>query len=80
MTIDFVTPNVVNEEIEVEIEDEEIDSEIKFWESALIMYVIGREISMNVVKQFMEKNWNFVKLPYLYYNEEGYFIMRFHSL
>lgn len=70
----------MNEEIEVEIEDEEIASEIKFWEYALIMYAIGREISMNVVKQFMEKNWNFVKLPDLYYNEEGYFIMRFHSL
>lgn len=34
---------------------------------------------MNGVKQFMSKTWNFVKLPDIYYNIEGYFIMRFRS-
>lgn len=27
----------------------------------------------------MDKNWNFVRLPDLYYNEKGYLIMMFHS-
>ncbi|XP_058733334.1 uncharacterized protein LOC131604938 [Vicia villosa] len=34
---------------------------------------------MTSVKQFIERNWNFVKLPDLFYNDEGYFIMRLHS-
>lgn len=41
------------------------------------MYVVGDELSMNGVRQFMSKVWNFVSLPELYYNDEGYFIIRF---
>lgn len=41
------------------------------------MLALGQELSMNGVKQFMEKVWNFVSLPDLYYHEEGYFIARF---
>jgi hypothetical protein len=79
MKTEFVTPKLVNGEIEVEIDATDIINEVKFWDSALIMYVLGGELSMNGVKQFMTKMWNFVQLPYMYYNEEGYFIMRFHS-
>ncbi|XP_058768681.1 uncharacterized protein LOC131642459 [Vicia villosa] len=32
---------------------------------------------MHAVKNFMEKSWNFVALPELYFNEAGYFIVRF---
>lgn len=35
---------------------------------------------MKTVKQFMMKNWNFVKLMDMFYNDEGYFILRLHSL
>ncbi|CAI8613593.1 unnamed protein product [Vicia faba] len=44
----------------------------KLWDSSLIMYVLGGELSMNEVKQFMLKMWNFVKLPDMYYNEERF--------
>ncbi|KAK2451010.1 hypothetical protein QL285_010100 [Trifolium repens] len=63
MKIEFITPKVVNGEIEVEIDESDIINEVKFWDSALIMYVIGGDLSMNGVKQFMSKMWNFVKLP-----------------
>jgi hypothetical protein len=79
MKMEFVTPKLVNGEIEVEIDEADIINEVKFWDSALIMYVLGGELSMNGVKQFMIKMWNFVQLPDMYYNEEGYFILRFHS-
>lgn len=32
---------------------------------------------MNAMKRFMERVWNFVFLPELYYNESRYFIARF---
>lgn len=41
------------------------------------MYVLGLDLSMNVVKKFMTSMWNFVSTPELYYNEEGYSIIKF---
>lgn len=38
---------------------------------------LGDDLSMNSVKQFMQKVWNFVSLPELYCNDEGYSIVRF---
>ncbi|KAK2420095.1 hypothetical protein QL285_030882 [Trifolium repens] len=80
LAMEFVAPKRVNGEVEVEIEEDDIVSEVKFWETSLIMYVLGGDLSMSAVKQFMSKNWNFVKLPDMFYNEEGYFLLRFHSL
>lgn len=79
MAIGFVAPKLVDGETVVEIGEEDVESEIKYWETAVIMYAIGRELSMNAVKQFMSKFWNFVKLPDMFYHEEGYFILKFHS-
>jgi hypothetical protein len=80
LAMEYVAPHRVNGEIEVEIVDADVESEIHFWASSLIMYVLGGDLSMNAVKLFMTCNWNFVKLPDMFYNEEGYFILRFHSL
>jgi hypothetical protein len=63
----------------VDIEDADVESEVKFWASSLIMYVLGGDLSMGAVKQFMIRHWNFVKLPDMFYNDEGCFILRFHS-
>lgn len=41
------------------------------------MYILWANLSMNVVKKFMNNVWNFVSLPKLYYNEEVYFIILF---
>ncbi|CAI8584029.1 unnamed protein product [Vicia faba] len=32
---------------------------------------------MTAVKSFMSKEWNFVKLPLMFFNDEGYFILKF---
>ncbi|XP_058733512.1 uncharacterized protein LOC131605135 [Vicia villosa] len=80
MNLEFVAPSVVNGEIIVEIEKSDIESEILYWDSALIMYVLGGELSMNMVEQFMIRNWNTVQLLDLLYHDDGYFIMRFKSI
>ncbi|XP_058774501.1 uncharacterized protein LOC131648792 [Vicia villosa] len=48
-------------------------------ENALIMYAIGEPLSMNAVKKFMTNTWNFVALPELFYNQEGYFLIKFNT-
>ena len=75
----YVAPKMVEGQIEIEIEDEDIESEIRYWENALILYVLGGDLSMNTIKNFMERNWNFVQLPDLYYHDDGYFLLRFKS-
>lgn len=79
LALDFIAPTIVNGVAEVVIAEEDIVEEVKFWETSLIMYVVGGDLSMNMVKQFMSKHWNFVKLPDMYYNNKGYFVLRFHS-
>ncbi|XP_058764506.1 uncharacterized protein LOC131637957 [Vicia villosa] len=75
--IGYSAPKIVEGEIEVEIEAADVQSEVKFWEHTLIMYVLGKDLSMNAVKQFMLRTWNFVKLPELFYHDDGYFLMKF---
>ena len=75
----FIAPQVVDGKIEVLIEDDDIRSEVKFWESSLILYAMGADLSMSAVKNFMTRSWNFVQLPDMYFNDEGYFILRFKS-
>ncbi|XP_058784375.1 uncharacterized protein LOC131659164 [Vicia villosa] len=79
LSMQYVAPSMVNGEIEIEIVEEDIVSEVKFWEYALILYALGEELSMTMVKTFMVKTWNFVKLSDMYYHDDGYFILRFSS-
>lgn len=75
----YTAPTIVNGEIEVHIEHQDISFKLKFWENALIMYVIGSELTMTAMKKFMQTTWNFVALPDIYFNEEGYFIINLKS-
>ncbi|XP_058733321.1 uncharacterized protein LOC131604923 [Vicia villosa] len=79
LQLQFVAPKVVEGKIEVEIEEKDVESEIRFWENSLIMYVIGANLSMNAVKNYMIRAWNFVALPEMYYNDEGFFILKFRN-
>ncbi|XP_058733155.1 uncharacterized protein LOC131604751 [Vicia villosa] len=79
LTMEYVAPKVVDGEIEIEIEEKDIESELRYWDSALILYALGGDISMNMLKHFMERMWNFVQLPEMVYQEEGYFILKFRS-
>lgn len=71
VAIKFSAPKLVDGEFIVEIEADNVDFELKFWEASLIMYALGKDLRMNVVKQFISKIWNFVKLPDTFYHEDG---------
>lgn len=44
----------------------------------IIMYVLGIDLNLNAVKNFMNF-WDFVQIPDMFYNEKGYFILKFRS-
>lgn len=73
VAIQIVAPKVVDVDLEIEIEEGEVASKVIFWETALIMYVIGGSLSMNVVKTYTRKYWTNVQFPDMYYNDEGFF-------
>ncbi|XP_058752736.1 uncharacterized protein LOC131625918 [Vicia villosa] len=77
--MDYVAPKIVDGKVEVEIEDADVESELQFWDSALILYVLGGDISMNMLKQYMTQMWKFVQLPDMVYHDEGYFILKCRS-
>lgn len=71
------SPTIIDGEVKVIINEYDIASEIIYWEDVLVMYALGQELSMNPIKKFTVNMWNFVASPELYYNEKGYFIIRF---
>lgn len=79
LNIEYTAPSIVKGEIEVVIVEQDIASELKLWEHALIMYVMGGELTMKTMKKFMMKTGNFSFVPDLFYNEEGYFIIKMKS-
>lgn len=69
----------MNGYVEIEIKEDDITSEVRYWETTLVMYAMGEYLSMNTVKNYTIKMWNFVKLLEMYYHDDGYFILRFNS-
>ncbi|XP_058783726.1 uncharacterized protein LOC131658451 [Vicia villosa] len=79
MNVGFVAPELINGKETITIDEADVTEEIKYWENAIILFALGETLSMHAVKNFMEKTWNFVALPELYFNDSGYFIVRFKS-
>lgn len=77
LTMDFLAPIVHNGVPVAKMVVDEVKNELEFWATGLIMLAVGKELSMNSVKKFMIRNWNFVALPNIYYHNDGYFIIRF---
>lgn len=50
-SMEYVAPVVTNGEIEVEINDEDIVSELLLWENVLILYVMGENLSMHTLSR-----------------------------
>lgn len=71
MAIEFTAPKIVESECEVEIEQVDIKTGVLFWDYSLIMYTLGKSLSMNAVKQFMTKFWSFTKLPNMFSMMKG---------
>lgn len=79
LSIGSIAPTLIDGIVEQEIDAAAVKTELTSWETTLIMFTLGEDLSMNLVRQFMIKVWNFVSLPELYYNDQGYFPIRLKS-
>ncbi|CAI8611328.1 unnamed protein product [Vicia faba] len=79
LVLGYYAPLMMEGKPVVIISNEDVEKELMYWKNSAIMYVLGKDLSMNAVKQFMMRYWNFVQLPQLFYHDEGYFLMKFNS-
>ncbi|CAK8562112.1 unnamed protein product [Lathyrus sativus] len=63
MAVEFVAPEIINRELEIQIDDSDVEDELEFWQNAMILFALGDSLSMNGVKKFMKNSWSFVMMP-----------------
>lgn len=64
----------------VQIKEEDIFLQIKEWETTLIGYVIGDNPYEVQMMEYVKKVCGFVTLPQVLYQDDGYYVFKFHSI
>lgn len=75
--VNFVAPQLINSEEKIVIDESDMVEELSYWENIVTLFALGESLSMHTMNNFMEKSWNLVSLPELYFNDVGYFIVWF---
>lgn len=63
LVMKYVPPTMINRRVKIKIDETDTNWEMQLWSNSLIMYVLGENLSMRTVKNYMEKMWNFIQLP-----------------
>ncbi|CAO2827739.1 unnamed protein product [Amaranthus hypochondriacus] len=79
MPLKFVPPIIENGTQIVHIDANDVVDLVKMWERAIVVYVVGGNVSLDILKGFIRKHWSFVSMPTIHQHEEGYFVMRFNT-
>ncbi|CAO2830756.1 unnamed protein product [Amaranthus hypochondriacus] len=79
MPLKFVPPSIENGLQVVHIESHDVVDLIRLWERAVVMCVVGGNVSVEIIRGFIRKHWAFVSMPTIHAHEEGYFILRFNT-
>lgn len=79
MPLKFIPPIIENGIQIVHIETHEVADLIKLWERAIVVYVVGGNVKIDVIRGFIRKHWSFVSMPTIHVHEDGFFIMRFNT-
>lgn len=80
MTLSYITPEIIEENLVAKFEKAEIEKENLKWKCALIVYVIGEKPGYNYMRRYINQMWNTVTMPELYYHDESYYIVRFKNM
>ncbi|XP_060170990.1 uncharacterized protein LOC132601964 [Lycium barbarum] len=80
LPLQYIPPEVIDGQVVVQLEKEKVDRETAKWKCALIVYSIGECPGYNNMCRFIAQSWNSVAEPEVYLHEEGYYIVKFHSM
>lgn len=73
MSLSFINPS---SEL-VQIDPQDIDSEISFWKCTLVGSFIGTKHSLTSVQSYVKQFWNHVSVPDVLYFKKGWFYFKF---
>lgn len=79
MQLNFIPPVIENGSQIVQIESLDVVDLVQLWERAVVVYVVGGKVNVEVIRGFIRKHWSFVSMPTIHSHEDGYFVMRFSS-
>ncbi|XP_070045727.1 uncharacterized protein [Nicotiana tomentosiformis] len=76
----YVPPSMRDGKLVVKILAKDIKSQEEFWNTALIGYVLGDTPYARSMDNYVTMVWNFVTKPKIQYHDEGYYILKFHTI
>lgn len=79
MPLKFVPPVIENGSQIVHIESHDVAEMINVWEKAVVVYVVGGYVSVDIIRGYIRKHWTNVTMPIIHAHEEGYYVLRFNS-
>jgi uncharacterized protein DUF4283 len=79
MQLKFVPPLIENGKYVVQIESHNVVDLVNIWELAVVIYVVGGNVSTDIIRGYIRKHWSFVAMPVIHAHEEGYFILKFNN-
>ncbi|CAO2812509.1 unnamed protein product [Amaranthus hypochondriacus] len=79
MPLKFVPPIIEKGIQVVHIESHDVADLIRLWECAVVVYVVGGNVSADIIRGFIRKHWSYVSMPTIHTHEDGYFIFRFNT-
>ena len=62
------------------IGEDDIDPEVKYWESAVACYVLGASPPLSVVTGFIKRIWNGMAIDRIIMLKNGVILVRFDSI
>ncbi|KAF3639841.1 hypothetical protein FXO38_22425 [Capsicum annuum] len=77
---DALRVQVVEGKMIVTLEQEDVEDYTKEWNNALILYIIGEAPSYAYLKAYSGITWNTVTFPEVFYQEKGFYIVKFKSV
>ncbi|CAO2827239.1 unnamed protein product [Amaranthus hypochondriacus] len=77
MPLKYIPPMIENGQHIVQIESNDVVDLISVWESAVVIYVVGGNISSDILRGYIRKHWTCINMPVIHAHEDGYFIVKF---
>lgn len=76
-SLSYILPGKSDEKLVAELQIDDVKAEIKKWEHALIVYVVGNNPAFAAFNAYIMRNWNNIVLPEVFKHDDGYYIVRF---
>lgn len=61
----------------IELTKEDVETEARYWQFSLAAYILGRDVPVYVMVNFLKARWAGIEMPRVVKHEKGFFILRF---